>query len=217
MQLIEQQLQHAQAAWLAQMDGFKDTFGCVQMPSVPMLTEQYLQNCRVVPHREFILRKMPHAGVAAEVGVQTGFFSRAILDICQPSRLHLLDIDLGSFSIAEQFTSEIERGVVDLHEGDSSTMLSQFPDQYFNFIYVDGDHSYDGVKRDIQAAITKVKPDGYLIFNDYTYWSPVECMRYGVMQAVNELCVEDGWEMVYFALAQYMYCDVALRRLTFAR
>ena len=90
--------------------------------------------------------------------------------------------------------------------------LKQFPDSYFDFIYFDGDHSYHGVKRDIEAGKSRVKEEGFLIFNDYTYWSPAECMEYGVIQAVNELCREDEWKIVYFALGYYMYCDVALKR-----
>ena len=100
-----------------------------------------------------------------------------------------------------------------MHEADSSSVVSSFEDDYFDFIYIDADHSYQGVKRDIQSATSKVKEDGFLIFNDYTYWSPVECSRYGVIQAVNELCLAEDWEVVYFALAPHMYCDVALRRL----
>jgi hypothetical protein len=102
--------------------------------------------------------------------------------------------------------------ILQLHEGDSSSCLKKFPDSFFDFIYYDGDHSYQGVKQDIQAGKSKVKEYGFLIFNDYTYWSPVECKEYGVIQAVNELYLEDGWEMIYFALGYYMYCDVALRR-----
>jgi len=68
------------------------------------------------------------------------------------------------------------------------------------------------LKKDIEAGKSKVKKDGFLIFNDYTYWSPCECMEYGVIQAVNELCREDDWKMIYFAFGYYMYCDVAIRR-----
>ena len=33
-----------------------------------------------------------------------------------------------------------------------------------------------------------------------------------MIQAVNELCFEDEWKMIYFALGYYMYCDVGLKR-----
>lgn len=210
---IDQQLEKARAAWLRQMEAFKDSFGCIQLPAfTPMLTERHLENCRLLPCREAILQKMRVGVVAAEVGVETGQFSRSILDICKPSKLHLIDHDLHRFSIHEKFKNEIDAGTVYLHEGDSSSIIQEFPDRYFDFIYIDADHSYQGVKRDIQAARSKINEQGFLLFNDYTYWSPAECVRYGVIQAVNELCIEEDWEILYFALAHYMYCDVALKR-----
>lgn len=37
-------------------------------------------------------------------------------------------------------------------------------------------------------------------------------MPYGIMQAVNEICLEREWEATHFALDGYMYCDIAIRR-----
>jgi len=90
--------------------------------------------------------------------------------------------------------------------------LQSFPDSYFDWIYIDAQHTYKGVKRDIPAA-AKVKSDGFLVFNDYTVWSQVEMQPYGVVAAVNELCLEDQWEFAYLALPPHMYCDVAVRRM----
>jgi hypothetical protein len=51
------------------------------------------------------------------------------------------------------------------------------------------------------------------VFNDYAVWSYLELQPYGVVAAVNELCLNDGWKIVYLALPNHMYCDVALRRI----
>jgi predicted O-methyltransferase YrrM len=209
---LERQLARARAAWLEQMAEFRTDRGLVRFPADPALEQHHLVNCRVLPHRRALLDRMKRGAVAAEVGVETGQFSEAILDSCQPSQLHLLDLDLKRFGIRRRFSDAIAAGIVQLHEGDSALTLRTFADASFDFIYIDGDHSYDGVKLDIEAARMKVKPDGFLIFNDYTYWSPAEALRYGVIAAVNELCLADDWEVVYFALAPLMYCDVALRR-----
>ncbi len=214
---LTKELARARLAWLKKLRGFRKTPGVVELPASPMLTDRHLTRCRVLPDRGAMLQRMPTGGVAVEVGVQTGPFSRRILDICRPSRLHLIDVDLQSHSIAAKFEREIEAGVVALHEDDSAATLARLPDGECDFIYLDADHSYDGVKRDIEAARAKVKPDGFLLFNDYTYWSPCECLPYGVVQAVNELCIADDWEMVFFALEEFMYCDVALQRLRRSR
>jgi len=210
---IREAMSKAREAWFRVMEPYKNSFGCIQLPhSAPMLTNKHVEGCYVLPDRETILQQMKRGGIVAEVGVQTGEFSRSILNICSPSKIHLIDIDLSSHSIHEKFGKEINEEIVQLHEEDSSSAIKKFPDRYFDFIYIDGDHSYDGIKKDIMAGKSKVKEDGFLIFNDYTYWSPVECMEYGVIQAVNELCLEDDWKMIYFAFGYFMYCDVAIRR-----
>lgn len=210
---VDAQLRKAQTSWFRHMKSLKNHLGVVILPeNAPELSSRHLKNCQVVPNREAILQQMKKGGITAEVGVQEGHFSSEILQLCQPEKLHLIDFGLTHYDIGQKFKSEINSGRVMLHESDSSVAINNFPDAYFDFIYIDADHSYQGVKRDIQAAKTKVKEDGFLIFNDYTYWSPSECINYGVIQAVNELCVQENWEMIYFALAGYMYCDVALRR-----
>jgi hypothetical protein len=211
---VELQLNKAQSAWMKELKGLKNELGIVILPdNTPELGGIHLQNCKVVPNREMILQKMKKGGVVAEVGVQEGVFSRSILQLCEPKELHLIDFDLSTFLIEKKFQSEIAGGQVKLHESDSSVAVSKFPDGYFDFIYIDADHAYKGVQRDIQAAKTKIKDDGFLLFNDYTYWSPCECTNYGVVQAVNELCVNENWEMIYYAFGGYMYCDVAIRKL----
>jgi predicted O-methyltransferase YrrM len=101
---------------------------------------------------------------------------------------------------------------VHVHDGDSVATLDAFPEGTFDWIYIDAQHTYEGVARDIVAARRAVKPGGLLVFNDYTPWSYVEMQPYGVVAAVNELCLDHGWEMVYLALPSHMYCDVAVRR-----
>ena len=105
----------------------------------------------------------------------------------------------------------IAKGVVHLHEGDSADLMAGFPNQYFDWIYVDADHSLVGVRRDISASANKVKPGGHLIFNDYTCWSPVENIPYGVLHAVNEFVVAERWSIAFVALHGLGYHDIALR------
>ncbi|HKR16702.1 class I SAM-dependent methyltransferase [Rhizorhapis sp.] len=210
---LDEALTLGQSAWRSHLDGFTNHLGVVEMKNYPVLQRRHLANCKVLPLREDILEAMPRNAVAAEVGVQEGVFSRKIIDICNPTKLHLIDIDLTRFDIAGRFAPEIADGSVAIHEADSVAAIGSFPDDQFDFIYIDADHSYNGVKRDIAAAVPKVKQGGYLLFNDYTFWSPAECMPYGVIHAVNELCLAEDWEMLYLALGYMGYGDVAFRRI----
>jgi predicted O-methyltransferase YrrM len=155
---------------------------------------------------------LPKGGVVAEVGTEYGLYTGKILEVCTPAAMHLIDHDFSVFA-KERFAGPIADGVLHFHEGDSSTLLAGFPDATFDWIYIDADHRYDGVSRDIRAAVPKVKPGGLLAFNDYTFWSPYEQSAYGVPAAIHELCIEDHWEFVFFAFEPRGYHDVALRRL----
>lgn len=209
---MQKTLLKARDAWMKEMSGYQDERGLVCLPIPPMLEDRHLASCELVASRENLLRKMPRGGRIVEIGVLAGDFSERLLESCAPAELHLVDLDLRSHHIDTRFAAQVDAGQVVLHEGDSSRVLKRFPDHYFDFIYIDADHSYEGVKRDIEVAKQKIRHDGFLVFNDYTFWSPVECIPYGVMRAVNELCLAETWEVIFFALGPYMYCDVAIRR-----
>ena len=196
--------------WLRVMQPMKGYSISTLFPPVMQVPQAQLQNCKLLPNREEILQLLPRGSVGAELGTQEGLFAKKMLSVVRPARLHLFDID--DQPIRQQSADLLRRPDVELHVGDSSSLLATFSDQYFDWIYIDGDHSYEGVSRDIRVARSKVKPGGLLIFNDFTIWSPVECIDYGVAHAVCELAANSGFEFVYFALHPQFYNDVALRR-----
>jgi hypothetical protein len=182
------------------------------MKQAPQLGERHLQECKVVPNRTVLLERLPKGGIVAEVGVDQGEFSREILRIVEPEELHLIDHEIrpGVNNLAQNQPSRTRLRV---HKADSVEALEAFPDGYFDWIYIDAQHGYEGVKRDIDAARRKVKADGLLVFNDYTIWSYMEMQPYGVVAAVNELCIEHNWKFLYLALPSNMYCDVVVRKI----
>lgn len=188
--------------------------------SAPMLQDCHVKNCRFVESRLKILEYLPKNSVVAEVGTQYGYFAEQIMAIAKPKKLHLLDynFDLFKAEISKKQKSlvqeGIENGTVELHEGDSSTNLRSFPEEYFDWIYIDADHAYQGVCKDIQQGYTKVKAAGMMVFNDYTNWSVCEVMPYGVAKAINEFCIANNWELVFFAFQALGYHDVAIRKNT---
>jgi len=176
----------------------------------PKLQEFHLKNCKVLPDRVNILDNLPQHGVCAEIGTQTGVFAKEILNRMQPQKMHIVDISFTLFEF-DYFKPLVDEGRVQLHEGDSSTILESFPDEYFDMIYVDEDHSYEGVAKDLNEAVKKIKKNGYIVCNDYTIFSACELITYGTCRAINEAVIKHNFELVYFGLHTYGYHDVALR------
>ena len=172
----------------------------------------HVRNCKMFASRHQMLAALPKNAIVGEVGTHMGAFAKAIIAANTPQKLHLLDWDFSAFEYPA-FQEAIDSGAVEIHGGDSANALSSFPSDYFDWLYIDADHTYEGVSRDIKAAVRTVKPEGLLVFNDYTYWSQTESEAYGVAAAVHELCIFDGWEMLAFALSPRGYHDVAIRRI----
>lgn len=207
------------------------------MPSLEAaerLPEHLLANARVLPDRDTILPLLPKHKVIAEVGVALGDFSDQIIRVCEPERFIAIDLfDLhgipklwgrptqelfsggthGAF-YRKRFADLIEQQKVVVLESDSAAALTGLDDASLDIVYVDADHTYESVKRELAIIRRKVKDDGWIILNDYIMnEAGFSNAAYGVIQATNEFMIAENWEMIYFALQSYMYCDVALRKV----
>jgi ubiquinone/menaquinone biosynthesis C-methylase UbiE len=178
----------------------------------PSLDTIHLDGCQIVPDRYRLLDYLPKHAVVCEVGTDKGEFARCILNQTSPTELHIIDISFERFD-HDTFQAVDIGQVSKTYEMDSYECLLTFPDHYFDWIYIDANHYYEAVKRDLAAAKTKVKENGYIVCNDYTSWSPSSMSKCGVAKAVNEFCIADYWKFVFFALQGNMYCDVALQRI----
>lgn len=49
----------------------------------------------------------------------------------------------------------------------SLAAVDLFADKFFDFVFIDADHSYDGVKKDIINWLPKIKPGGWIGGHDY--------------------------------------------------
>ncbi|WP_181306859.1 class I SAM-dependent methyltransferase [Rufibacter sp. XAAS-G3-1] len=193
------------------------------------LDHKHLANCVVLPDRYAILNKLPSNAIVAEIGVLAGDFSEFIIRETNPSQLVLIDtFNIDDWSgneykrfyaknhfdfVNQRFKNDIDGGKVVLKRGFSWKMLKEFPDNYFDWIYLDADHKYPGVSKDLSEAIRVVKSSGYIVLNDYIFYSHQEAFPYGVIHAVNEVCVNHDYEIIYLALHPQMYCDVVIRQI----
>lgn len=172
----------------------------------PAIPPRLLEDCRVCASRQHMLEKLPTNARVAEIGTYRGEFAKHILAICQPAELHLVDLDF-SILIAEVAAD----ARVQMHRGLSDQTLRSFPDDHFDWIYIDANHAHAAVRQDAEAAARKVKPGGLLVFNDFAHIDPY-LGTYGVHRAVVEFATEHNWNFVWLAYEPHALYDVVLQR-----
>jgi hypothetical protein len=74
---------------------------------------------------------------------------------------------------------------VRLHRQYSYKAVTGFDQGYFDFVYLDGNHHYEFVLRDLEDFAARLKPDGLLFGHDYFEDGFAREERYGVVDAVS--------------------------------
>lgn len=134
--------------------------------------------------RDFLIRQMVSDSICGEIGVYSGIFAERIVRIGKPKRLYLIDPwqglvdraekkysqeaqDVRYYGVIEKFSKQIKDGQVIVVRKTSDDAANDFADNFFDFLYVDGDHSYGQVVADLQNYHSKVKKGGILCGDDY--------------------------------------------------
>jgi hypothetical protein len=202
-----------------------------RFPDYPALRQEHLRDARLYATRDDLVMALPvpRGAKIAEIGVWQGKFSKFLCSQLQPRKFVAFDIftgheykDWNGYTGAQLFNGltqrqfferemAVFRSIMTVVEGDSQHTLRAFTDRSFDLVYVDGDHAYEGVKADAALAVEMAKLSGFLVFNDYLLIDH-NYDAYGVVPAVNDLVMNQGWRVVGFALNHGMYCDIAVQR-----
>jgi hypothetical protein len=141
-----------------------------------------------------------------EIGVHRGDFSRELFENFNPKKLILVDPwiafdDLeysNSFygnknkdgqslqdqyydEVVKNFNNEIKNYKVEIFRN-TSDIFFKANNKEFDLIYIDGNHLYDFVKKDISNSLKFLKKNGIIVLDDYKlsgWWKD------GVTEAVN--------------------------------
>ncbi|MEQ9484633.1 class I SAM-dependent methyltransferase [Coleofasciculus sp. F4-SAH-05] len=177
--------------------------------------------------RDILLRKMPKNSICAEIGVYKGNFSAKIIEVVQPAKLHLIDpwiyeeedtyktslyggqkgknqenMDNIYQSVKERFQDQINPNRIVVHRSTSLQTAEQFEDNYFDWVYIDGNHLYEFVKKDLETYYKKVKAGGYITGDDYgatqMWWED------GVKKAVDEFRAKSSCKTVLIQGGQFI-------------
>jgi len=162
--------------------------------------------------REELVSLFPAGLKIAEIGVFKGVYSKKLAE-SKPSELTLIDIwrhveDDGIYSkldacnltdkghlriwkrVKEMFA---DNPAVNVIREFSTVHANNVADGYYDVVYIDGDHSYEGCLGDLQSWTSKVQQHGFIYGHDYTdtfAWIDV-------IRAVDDFLKESPeWELV---------------------
>jgi len=85
--------------------------------------------------------------------------------------------------------------VITLHEGLTEKVVADFPDEYFDIVYIDADHRYHAVLSDIKLYLPKVKIGGIIAGHDFNE-------RYNATEHDNEWNLETRGNMSHFGVSK---------------
>jgi hypothetical protein len=154
-------------------------------------------------------------GIAAEIGTAEGYFAQYMLTGLKPKKLHLIDPwrfqnlpdylkdannttdeegDRRHGAILKKFDKPIRDGTVSVHRAMSTEIVDSFPDEYFDFVHIDGNHTYAACLADLRAFDRKVKRTGFITGHDYQTIPIARKENHnGVVLAVNHFVIETGY------------------------
>ena len=141
--------------------------------------------------RSHIISQIKNNSVIVEIGVWQGNFSKIINDFSSPKELVLVDmwkyndqvrgcapqVD-GKEPISQIFFDEAymktkskfkDKLNVKILKKSSKEASKMYDNNYFDYIYIDAEHSYKAVYDDLNHWFPKLKKNGYLFGDDY-YW-----------------------------------------------
>jgi glycosyltransferase involved in cell wall biosynthesis len=141
-----------------------------------------------------LVEDVPIGGTIGELGCAYGRSICSVADIIKRKNLKVIVVDCftgtknepGSWdtrNFRKEFEYNIERfGIkdfVEIYEGLTTEVVSQIPNNKFDLLFIDADHAYWAVKKDINDWESKIKKGGTISGHDYNN-------GFGVSKAVNE-------------------------------
>lgn len=158
--------------------------------------------------------------VGVEVGVYLGDMSAQLLRLCPDLTLYMVDDWKPADERLEAYrrsgdprardsAAEQEAHLREATEAtafardrrwiireDSTAAAALVPNASCDFVFIDADHSYEGVARDIAAWTPKVRPGGILSGHDYCPPGKYTARGWpGVVRAVDEAVERNGWTL----------------------
>lgn len=171
------------------------------------------------------LESLPKNLVIAEVGVYRGEFAVEIYNRCRPNKFYLIDCwesqegeyerDPTNLDLAANKNQIFEnvkkmfsgRDDVEIIKGFSTEACKIFSKSYFDVVYIDADHTFDAVLKDLNDWWPLVKPGGFMAGHDYIKGIP----WIDVFDALNLFMSENSLD--FYSLSQEEIPSWSIRKI----
>lgn len=173
------------------------------------------------PSRLFMLDKINEGDICVEIGVLKGDYADLICS--HPiSELYLVDpwVSISDVpdrwhAVPQEKMDEYKTEVINRFEGNDKVKIinkysvdaaSDFEDNSINWIYLDGNHSYDFVVQDLNSWWPKVKSSGFVCGNAYSDNDiQIKLLDFGVVPAVDNFLEQKFDEIENFEVIDSQY------------
>jgi len=148
----------------------------------------------VRPSFLYLLNSYPEGKIlGVEIGTDEGENAAKMLKHC--SRIKLILVDIVDKPRMHKAIEPYAERVNFIHKA-SVEAAKQFPDKFFDYIYIDGAHDYDNVINDLTAWYPKIKTGG--IFSGHDWWYS------DVRRAVWDFFKDKPPQRIYTVQEQYI-------------
>jgi hypothetical protein len=181
------------------------------------LEAQIMQTLLIRNNRTDLLKILPKESTIAEIGVARADFSAEVLHFVEPKKYYLIDpweeqlatnyrtdasnmpqeaFDKTFLEVQAKMQEHIDTGVVELRRSYSTKCAAEFPHSFFDFVYIDGNHTYDAVMADLRAYYPRVKDSGFLAGHDLANHLLAAYANFGVIEAVRDFLKETDAQLI---------------------
>jgi len=133
---------------------------------------------------ELFVAHNPTIAIAVDSWINDGVVSRNDRGYSQNE----LDVQYTNF-----ISKYADKPSVKVYREYSFDAVKRFPDEYFDIVYIDAEHTYGGCLRDIKDWYPKVKRGSVLVGDDYMVATlPWTKIKFGVVEAVQTFIKENN-------------------------
>jgi hypothetical protein len=161
--------------------------------------------------RSELLNLIPENSNILEIGVFKGDFSKEIIKKTKFNNLFFVDIWRGEYGSGDKdgnnhlivesmesvyislYKQAMDKPNIHLIRMDSANFLKNWYNDYFDAIYIDGDHTEEVVYTDLILSLDRIKNGGLLMGHDYG-----SC--HGVTSAVSRFCEQYNQKLIGLAM-----------------